>query len=60
MVILAFLSNRIYCSMIGSTDDDVLILEESDNNVFVNIRNTKNFWFVTVNTFSTVSSKVLL
>lgn len=51
---------RIYCSMIGSTDDDVLILEESDNNVFVNIRHTKDFRFVTVNTFSTASSKVFL
>lgn len=60
VVILAFLSIRIYCSMIGSTDDDVLILEESDNNVFVNIRHTKDFRFVTVNTFSTASSKVLL
>lgn len=51
---------RIYCSMIGSTDDDVLILEESDNNVFVNIRHTKDFRFVTVNTFSTAFSKVFL
>ncbi|KAM5576356.1 hypothetical protein ABKV19_007292 [Rosa sericea] len=49
---------RIYCSMIGSTDEDVLVFEESDNNVFVNIRHTKDFRFVTVNTFSTVSSKV--
>lgn len=46
--------------MIGSTDEDVLVFEESDNNVFVNIRHTKDFRFVTVNTFSTASSKVLL
>lgn len=46
--------------MIGSTDEDVLVLEESDNDVFVNIRHTKDFRFVTVNTFSIESSKVLL
>ncbi|XP_065633941.1 uncharacterized protein LOC112038081 [Quercus suber] len=51
---------RIYCSMIGSTDEDVLLLEESDENVYVNIRHTKDFRFVTVNTFSTTSSKVFL
>ncbi|CAN6541760.1 unnamed protein product [Malus baccata var. baccata] len=51
---------RIYCSTIGSTDDDVLILEEPDENVYVNIRHTKNFQFVTVHTFSTTSSKVFL
>ncbi|PRQ54936.1 putative oligopeptidase B transcription factor WD40-like family [Rosa chinensis] len=51
---------RMYCSMIGSTDEDVLVFEESDNNVFVNIRHTKDFRFVTVNTFSTASSKVFL
>lgn len=45
--------------MIGSTDEDVLILEESDENVYVNIRHTKDFRFVTVNTFSTTSSKVI-
>lgn len=50
---------RIYCSMIGSTDEDVLLLEESDENVYVNIRHTKDFRFVTVNTFSTTSSKLI-
>lgn len=50
----------IYCSMIGSTDEDVLVLEESDDNVHVNLRHTKDFRFVTVNTFSTTSSKVFL
>lgn len=50
---------RIYCSMIGSTDEDMLLLEESDDNVYVNIRHTKDFRFVTVNTFSTTSSKVI-
>ncbi|KAF5463876.1 hypothetical protein F2P56_014004 [Juglans regia] len=51
---------RIYCSMIGSTDEDVLLLEESDDNVHVNIRHTKDFQFVTVNTFSITSSKVFV
>ncbi|XP_050207993.1 uncharacterized protein LOC126657362 [Mercurialis annua] len=51
---------RLYCSMIGSTDGDVLLLDEPNDNVFINIRNTKDFQFVTVNTFSTTSSKVFL
>ncbi|KAE7999826.1 hypothetical protein FH972_004221 [Carpinus fangiana] len=51
---------RIYCSMIGSTDEDVLLMEESDDNVHINIRHTKDFRFVTVNTFSATSSKVFL
>ncbi|XP_022775236.1 uncharacterized protein LOC111317139 isoform X2 [Durio zibethinus] len=51
---------RIYCSMIGSTDEDVLLLEEQDENVYVNIRHTKDFHFVTANTFSPTSSKVFL
>ncbi|KAL5557164.1 hypothetical protein UlMin_039400 [Ulmus minor] len=51
---------RIYCSMIGSTDDDVLLHEELDESVHVNIRHTKDFRFVTVNTFSPTSSKVFL
>ncbi|KAJ7944376.1 Protease 2 [Quillaja saponaria] len=51
---------RIYYSMIGSTDDDVLLLEEPDENIHVNIRHTKDFQFVTVNTFSIMSSKVFL
>lgn len=46
--------------MIGSTDEDVLLMEESDDNVHINIRHTKDFRFVTVNTFSTTSSKVSL
>lgn len=50
---------RIYCSMIGSTNEDVLLLEESDDNVHVNIRHTKDFQFVTVNIFSTTSSKLI-
>lgn len=49
---------RIYCSIIGSTDEDVLLLEEPDESVYVNIRHTKDFHFVIVNTFSTTSSKV--
>ncbi|CAK7339455.1 unnamed protein product [Dovyalis caffra] len=51
---------RIYCSMIGSTEEDVLLLDEPAENVYVNIRHTKDFCFVTVNTFSTTSSKVFL
>lgn len=46
--------------MVGSSMDDVLILEESDENVYLNIRNTKDFQFVTVNIFSNTYSKVLL
>lgn len=45
--------------MLGSSKDDVLILEEFDDSVFVNIRNTKDFRFVSVNTFSNTSSKVV-
>ncbi|XP_059641981.1 uncharacterized protein LOC132283950 isoform X2 [Cornus florida] len=51
---------RIYCSMIGSNEDGVLLLEEPKENVHVNIRHTKDFRFVTVNIFSTTSSKVFL
>lgn len=50
--------HRIYCSILGSNEEDVKLLEESDDNVYVNIRHTKDFRFVTVNTFSTTSSKV--
>ncbi|KAK9165311.1 hypothetical protein Scep_000502 [Stephania cephalantha] len=52
--------NRIFCSMIGSSEDDVLVLEESDENAYVNIRHTKDYQFVTVNIFSDTSSKVYL
>lgn len=51
---------RIYCSMIGSTDEDALLLGELDDNIHVSIRHTKDFHFVTVNTFSPTSSKVFL
>lgn len=47
------------CSIVGSKKEDVLVLEESGDNVFVNIRNTKDFRFVTVNIFSELSSKVI-
>ncbi|CAA6657766.1 unnamed protein product [Spirodela intermedia] len=50
---------KISCSMIGSKKEDILVLEESSDNVFVNIRNTKDFRFVTVNIFSEMSSKVI-
>ena len=45
--------------MVGSDEDDILLLEDPQENVYVNIRHTKDFQFVTVNTFSTTSSKVL-
>ncbi|XP_059594406.1 uncharacterized protein LOC100263895 isoform X2 [Vitis vinifera] len=51
---------RIYCSMLGSDEEDVKLLEESDDNVYVNIRHTKDFRFVTVNKFSITTSKVFL
>ncbi|XP_065876465.1 uncharacterized protein [Euphorbia lathyris] len=51
---------RIYCSMIGSTDEDILLLDEPNEDIFVNIRHTKDFRFVTVNTFSPTFSKVFL
>lgn len=51
---------RLYCSMFGSNEEDVLLLEEPTENVHVNIRHTKDFCFVTVNMFSTKSSKVFL
>nr|XP_009631053.1 dipeptidyl aminopeptidase BI [Nicotiana tomentosiformis] len=51
---------RIYCSMIESEQDDVLLLEEPSENGYVNIRHTKDFQFVTVHVFSTTSSKIFL
>nr|KAJ0223977.1 hypothetical protein LSAT_V11C200082240 [Lactuca sativa] len=51
---------KIYCSMLGSTDEDVMLLEEPEENVHVNIRHTKDFKFVTVYVFSTTYSKVFL
>ncbi|CAI9110073.1 OLC1v1010037C1 [Oldenlandia corymbosa var. corymbosa] len=51
---------RIYCSMIGTNEDDILLHEEPEENVYVNIRHTKDFQFVAVNTFSTTYSKVFL
>ncbi|CAI9269215.1 unnamed protein product [Lactuca saligna] len=51
---------RIYCSMLGSKDEDVILLEEHEENVHVNIRHTKDFKFVTVYVFSTTYSKVFM
>ncbi|KAF8405120.1 hypothetical protein HHK36_010018 [Tetracentron sinense] len=51
---------RIFCSMLGSSEEDVLLAEESDETVYVNIGHTKDFQFVTVNTFSNSFSKVYL
>ncbi|KAL4563690.1 hypothetical protein LXL04_027735 [Taraxacum kok-saghyz] len=50
----------IYCSMLGSKDEDVILLEEPAQNIHVNIRHTKDYKFVTVNVFSTTYSKVFL
>ncbi|XP_021751822.1 uncharacterized protein LOC110717433 [Chenopodium quinoa] len=51
---------KLYCSILGSNDDDVLLLEEPKENVYVSIRHTKDFQFVTVYIFSTTVSKVFL
>jgi len=45
--------------MIGSNKDDILILEEPDENIFLNIRHTKDFRYITLNVFSDIHSKVL-
>lgn len=55
---LLVLCIRIYCSILGSNEDDVLLYEEPQENVYLNIRHTKDFHYVTVNAFSTTSSKV--
>jgi hypothetical protein len=46
--------------MIGSNEEDILILEEPDENIFLNIRHTKDFCYITLNVFSDIHSKVLL
>ncbi|OEL30439.1 Protease 2 [Dichanthelium oligosanthes] len=46
--------------MIGSNKDDILILEEPDENIFLNIRHTKDFLYITLNVFSDIHSKVYL
>ncbi|CAN1749170.1 Dipeptidyl aminopeptidase BI [Linum perenne] len=51
---------RLYCSMIGSTDEDVLLLDEPHENVHINIRHTKDFRYICVNVFSPTYSKVFL
>ncbi|KAH6833743.1 Prolyl oligopeptidase family protein [Perilla frutescens var. hirtella] len=51
---------RIYCSMLGSDTQDVIVLEEPLENVHLNIRHTKDYQFLTVNVFTTQSSKVFL
>ncbi|CAI0374400.1 unnamed protein product [Linum tenue] len=51
---------RLYYSVIGSTDEDVLLLDEPQENVHMTIRHTKDFRFVSVNVFSMTSSKVFL
>lgn len=44
--------------MIGSTEEDILVLEESDDGAYINLRHTKDFQFVRVTTFTATSSKV--
>ncbi|KAL5201135.1 hypothetical protein ABZP36_035489 [Zizania latifolia] len=51
---------RLFCSIIGSSKDDVLILEEPNENIYLNIRHTKDFRFITLNVFSDTHSKVYL
>ncbi|XP_047958257.1 protease 2 isoform X1 [Salvia hispanica] len=51
---------RIYCSMLGSDAEDVMILEEPQENVHLTVRHTKDFQFLTVNLFTTQTSKVFL
>jgi hypothetical protein len=45
--------------MIGSNKDAILMLEEPDENIFLNIRHTKDFRYITLNVFSDTHSKVL-
>lgn len=46
--------------MIGTDAEDVLLMEESQENVHLSVRHTKDFQFLNVNAFSTQSSKVCL
>ena len=46
--------------MLGSKDEDAILLEEPAQNIHVNFRHTKDYKFVTVNVFSTTYSKVCL
>lgn len=49
---------RLYCSMLGTKDDDVLLLHEPKENVYISMRHTKDFGFVTIYVLSTTTSKV--
>nr|GMC68695.1 protease 2-like [Ipomoea batatas] len=51
---------RLYCSMLNTDEEDVLLLEEPNASVNLNIRHTKDFHFVTVNVLATTFSKVFL
>ncbi|KAH9620637.1 hypothetical protein KSS87_008673, partial [Heliosperma pusillum] len=51
---------RLYCSILGSNEDAVLLLEESRENVYLNIRHTKDYNFITVYVLSTTASKVYM
>ncbi|WOH10048.1 hypothetical protein DCAR_0729509 [Daucus carota subsp. sativus] len=50
---------KVYCNILG-TNEDVLIYKETEGNVHINIRHTKDFRFISVNTFSAAYSKVFL
>ncbi|RZC45284.1 hypothetical protein C5167_038231 [Papaver somniferum] len=51
---------RIFRSVIGENENDLLVMEESDVNAYLSIKHTKDFQFVTVNVSSVTSSKVYL
>ncbi|CAO2830800.1 unnamed protein product [Amaranthus hypochondriacus] len=51
---------KLYCSMLGTKDDDVLLLHEPKENVYISMRHTKDFGFVTIYVLSTTTSKVYL
>uniref|UniRef100_A0A7N0ZVI3 Peptidase S9A N-terminal domain-containing protein n=1 Tax=Kalanchoe fedtschenkoi TaxID=63787 RepID=A0A7N0ZVI3_KALFE len=51
---------RMYCSTIGSSEEDVLLFDAPDNTAFLKIRHTKDFRFVTVKYYCAKWSKVYL
>ncbi|KAL9245756.1 hypothetical protein vseg_019372 [Gypsophila vaccaria] len=51
---------KLYRTIMGSNDDAVLLLEEPKENVYLNIRHTKDFNFISVYVLSTTASKVYL
>eukprot|EP01018_Ginkgo_biloba_P003873 Gb_38885 [translate_table: standard] len=51
---------RVFCSVLGSSESDVMLMEELDETCYINIRNTKDYQFITVNSSSSTSSEVCL